>query len=70
MANGSLIGAGIGAGIIGLVAVAQPPASDPILPIALFYSGIAAAIGAGLGALGDYYEKRAVVLYKAPETSQ
>ena len=70
LANGSLIGAGTAAGIAGLVFGAQPPASDPILPLALLYTGVVAAIGAGLGALVDASEKRVVVLYEAPETSQ
>ena len=64
--NTTLIGAGIGAGIGGIVIARRPPASDPI---ALVATG-AVAIGAGIGALvaytADALIMEEVVLYQAP----
>ena len=64
--DSALLGAGIGAGIGGIVIARRPPASDPI---ALVATG-AVAIGAGLGALVAYTVDalimEEVVLYQAP----
>ena len=64
--NGTLIGAGVGAGIIVIWAATLPPASDPLFPIALIYTAIAAGAGAGIGLAVDASIEKEDVYYQAP----
>lgn len=64
--NGTVIGAAIGGGSVLIVADLQLPASDPIWPIALFYTAIATGVGAHIGYVVDANVKKQIVLYQAP----
>ena len=59
-------GTWIGAGIVGMIAFRQPPASGPLLPIAAAYMGPAAGLGALIDLGVDAIHMGEVVLYQAP----
>ena len=68
LSNGTLIGAAVGAGILGVSTAAAYRRDVNPLGV-LMMAGIGFGIGAGLGAAGDAVEKPLpIVLYEAPGT--
>lgn len=78
LSNGAAIGAAVGAAIGAGVSLAEFAANGTgdltgagVVFYTLVFSGIATAIGAGLGAAADAGMKSmAIVIYEAPETAQ
>ena len=65
LSNGTLIGAGVGAGLMGVWAAAASSDLSALGAVWMLTTGL--AIGAGLGAVGDAIEKpEPIVLYEAP----
>ena len=65
LSNGTLIGAGVGAGLMGVWAAAASSDLSALGAVWMLTTGL--AIGAGLGAVGDAIEKpKPIVLYEAP----
>lgn len=69
LANGALIGAGVGTGLALATCVALSGDGNDCAEFALFFGGVYAGAGAGLGALVDALHQGREVVYVAPSAA-